>query len=405
MKYVVVLGDGMADLPLPSHDSKTPLELAHKPHMDYLAQHGTVGLAKTVPDTLPPGSETANLSVMGYDPLRYYTGRSPLEAVSMGIALAEDDITFRCNLVTLSDEACYEEKRMLDYSAGEIETEQAAELIAFLRQHFTDPDLTLYAGISYRHCLVMHQGQVGSVCTPPHDILDQTISNYLPQATNGARLLEMMKLSYQLLKDHPINKARIAAGKRPANSCWFWGEGTAPKLDRMEDLYGVKGSVVAAVDLIKGIGICAGLRPIFVPGATGCIVTNFAGKGQAALQALRDGDDFVYIHIEAPDESGHHADIEAKISSIAAIDREVLGPIMDGLRTDGEDFSILLAPDHPTPISLRTHTRDPIPFVLYRSTEDTGPSAALYSEAAAAQTGLYLPEGPLLMKKLIAGDF
>ena len=405
MKYFVVLGDGMADYPLPDYGNKTPLELAHKPYMDYIAQHGAVGLVKTVPDGIAPGSDTANLSVMGYAPKTYYTGRSPLEAVSMGIDVKDDDVTFRCNLVTLSDEETFEDKSMLDYSSGEITTEEAAALVHFLSAHFSDPDLDLYPGISYRQCLVMHEGKLGTEFTPPHDLINKPIRGHLPEGGNGPRLLGMMKRSHELLKKHPINLARMAAGKNPANACWFWGEGTRPALDSMESLYGVKGSVVCAVDLIKGIGLCAGLNSIPVEGATGCMETNFTGKGQAALQALRDGADFVYIHIEAPDESGHHADVAHKVAAIEAIDREILGPIMEGLKADGEDFSVLVTPDHPTPIALRTHTSEPVPFVLYRSTGDASSPAAGYSEATAKETGLYLPEGPMLMQKLISGDF
>ncbi len=405
MKYIIMLGDGMADYPIPALDNRTPLDAAYKPHMDFLAQHGTVGMVQTIPAGMPPGSDTANLSVMGYAPERYYTGRSPLEAVSMGIDLKNDDVALRCNLVTLSDEPAYEDKTMVDYSSGEISTEEARELIEFLAKEFQADDLMLQCGISYRHCLVLSHAQTGTELTPPHDISGQPIRGHLPTGRYGERLSAMMRRSYELLKDHPVNKKRVAAGKHPANSCWFWGEGTRPQLDTLEELYGVHGGVVCAVDLIKGLGICAGLRTVPVEGATGGMVTNYAGKGQAALRLLRDGCDLVYIHVEAPDECGHHGDAQAKIAAIEAIDKEILGLLMDELSRDGEPFSVLLAPDHPTPVALRTHTADPVPFVLYSSERDSRPSAARYTEALAKNSGLFLPEGPMLMKKLIRGDF
>ncbi len=405
MKYIIMLGDGMADYPIPALGGRTPLDAAHKPHMDFLAQHGAVGMVQTIPTGMPPGSDTANLSVMGYAPERYYTGRSPLEAVSMGIDLKKDDVALRCNLVTLSDEPVYEDKTMVDYSSGEISTEESRELIEFLAKEFQADDLMLRCGISYRHCLVLSHAQTGTDLTPPHDISGQPIRGHLPTGRYGERLSTLMRRSYELLKDHPVNQKRVAAGKRPANSCWFWGEGTRPQLDTLEHLYGVRGGVVCAVDLIKGLGICAGLRTIPVEGATGGMVTNYAGKGQAALQLLRDGCDLVYIHVEAPDECGHHGDAQAKIAAIEAIDEQILGLLMDELKKDGEAFSVLLAPDHPTPVALRTHTADPVPFVLYSSERDSGPSAARYTEALAKESGLFLPEGPMLMKKLIRGDF
>lgn len=405
MKYVIVLGDGMADYPVPELGDKTPLEAANKPNMDYIAQHGTVGMVQTVPDGMSPGSDTANMSVMGYTPKLYYTGRSPLEAVSMGIDVKPDDVTFRCNLVTVSDEPNYDDKIMIDYSSDEISTEEARILVDYLAENLTDDDLKLYCGISYRHCLVLSHGQTGSTFTPPHDITGKPVRGHLPSGLNGDRLYAIMKRSYDLLKDHPINLARVAQGKHPANSAWFWGEGTKPKLDSLESLYGIKGGVICAVDLIKGLGMCAGMRNIPVEGATGGMVTNYLGKGKAALELLRDGCDLVYIHIEAPDECGHHGDAKVKVEAIEAIDRDVLGMIMDELKRDGEDFSILLTPDHPTPIAIKTHTGEPVPFVLYRSAEDTEPSTCRYTEAEAKSTGLFLSEGPMLMKKLVNSDF
>ena len=401
MKYLVILGDGMADRPVPELGGKTPLEAAEKPHMDFLAQHGAVGMARTVPEGMPPGSDTANLAVMGYDPRTCYTGRSPLEAVSMGIELAPDDVTFRCNLVTLSDEEDYEDCRMVDYSAGEISTAESGELVRFLNERFRTADRELHPGISYRHCLVLHHAETGSLCTPPHDISGRPIRESLPVGRYGELLLGLMKESRELLRDHPVNRARAARGLRPATSCWFWGEGTRPGVENFEQKYGVKGGVISAVDLIKGIGICAGLQSVEVEGATGNVDTNFPGKAAAAVGLLRGGCDFVYLHMEAPDECGHRHEVENKVRSIELIDRQVLGPILEALRADGEDFSILLTPDHPTPLDIRTHTADPVPFVLYRSWRDSAPAAPRYTEALAAKTGLFLPEGRRLMEMLI----
>ncbi|MDO5112039.1 MAG: cofactor-independent phosphoglycerate mutase [Clostridia bacterium] len=405
MKWIVVLGDGMADRPLAALGGKTPLQAANKPYMDFLAQHGATGMARTIPAGMPPGSDAANMSVMGYPPAVYYTGRSPLEAVSLGVSMAADDVAIRCNLVTLSDEESYADKTMLDYSAGELETEDAVALIRFLQENMEEADLHLFPGISYRHCLLLNHAQLGTLLTPPHDISGRCIGSYLPKGRYGERLEAFMRRSHALLKEHPVNKARVAAGKPPANSCWFWGEGTRPAFKSFEEIYGKKAAVVCAVDLIKGLGLCAGMYAPHVPGATGAKRTDFAAKGRAALSLLREGYELVYIHIEAPDESGHAGDIPCKIEAIEAIDREVLGYIMDGLRADKEPFAILLTPDHPTPIEIRTHSADPVPFVLYRSDKDAIPNAPHYTEADAAATGLYLEEGPMLMRKLVDLDF
>ena len=401
MKYLVMLGDGMADYPLPELGGKTPLEAARKPNMDYLAAHGTVGMAKTVPDGVSPGSDIANMSVLGYDPVSCYTGRSPLEAVSMGIPLADDDVTFRCNLVNVSDGCEYEDATMLDYSSDEITTAEAAELIKYINDNLGTDELSFTAGVSYRHCLVMHRAETGSVLTPPHDITGKCVREYLPRGRYGGKLLELMIRSRELLRNHPVNGARIARGLKSANSCWFWGEGTRPALGNFERIYGKKGGMVSAVDLLKGIAVCIGFRNAEVEGATGNIDTNFRGKANAALELLRTGCDLVYIHVEAPDESGHHRATDDKIRSIELIDSEVLGPVMEGLRRDGEDFSVLLMPDHPTPISLGTHVSDPVPFVLYRSNVPGALPAEGYSERLAAQTGLYFPQGHKLMGELL----
>lgn len=403
MKYIVVLGDGMADDPLPALEGKTPLQFANKPDIDALAARAEVGLCRTVPAGFKPGSDVANLSVMGYDPHECYTGRSPLEAVSIGINLAPTDVTLRCNLVTLSDEANYADKTMLDYSAGEISSAEAGELIAFLKKEFDDEKFTLYPGVSYRHCLAVKEGETGHELTPPHDITGKPVRNFLPQGPLGKVYLSMMERSAALLADHPVNRARIAAGKRPANSVWFWGEGTKPQLENFEKKFGKKGAVISAVDLVKGIGILAGMKVIDVPGATGNYDTNFAGKADAALHALlRDGFDFVYIHMEAPDECGHQGDIAHKVFSIEQIDELVVKRIVSGLRAANEPFRLLLCPDHPTPIAVRTHVSDPVPYLLYEEGKDNGNGATAYDEESAKKTGKFLEEGTLLMKKLLS---
>ena len=401
MKYIVVLGDGMADYKLDELGGKTPLQYAKKPHIDALARKAEVGLCKTVPDGFKPGSDVANLSVMGYDPKDCYTGRSPLEAVSIGIKLAPTDVTLRCNLVTVSDEEPYEEKRMLDYSAGEISTAEAGELIQFLKAHLDAEDMTLYAGVSYRHCLVVHNGKTGHELTPPHDISGKPVKGRLPLGPYGERYLSMMKRSYELLKDHPINRARIAAGKNPANSVWFWGEGTKPALENFREKFGLQGGVISAVDLVKGIGMLAGMQVIDVEGATGNYDTNFAGKANAALGALLGGLDFVYIHMEAPDECGHQGDIAHKVYSIEQIDEKVAAPLVRGLKEAGEPFKMLICPDHPTPIAVRTHVADPIPYLLYSSEEERSNGAESYDEDAAAKTGMFVPAGCMLLQKML----
>lgn len=398
MKYIVMLGDGMADYPVEALGGKTPLEVAKKPNIDRLARGGRLGMVKTVPDGLKPGSDVANLSAMGYDPLKCYTGRSPLEAVSIGIQMDDTDVAFRCNLVTLSDEAEYTEKTMVDYSSGEITTAEAAELIRAVDEAFRTDEILFYPGISYRHCMIWHQGPVGLNLTPPHDISDRKITEYLPQ---NPVILDLMKRSYEILKDHPINRDRIARGLNPANSIWLWGEGTRPGVTGFEAAYGVKASVISAVDLIKGIGLCAGMKVIEVEGATGNIDTNFKGKGEAALKTLLDGQDLVYIHVEAPDECGHHGDLEGKIQAIERIDQDIVGPLLKGLEAAGEDYSILVMPDHPTPISIKTHISDPIPYLLYCSTDVTDSGIDTYTEKTGKSTGVYVEPGYLLMQQLL----
>lgn len=405
MKFIVMLCDGMADRPVAQLGGKTPMETAKKPVMDRLASKGAVGMARTVPLGMPPGSDTANLSVMGYDPRVFYTGRSPLEAASMGIALGPRDVAFRCNLVTLSDADDIQNATMIDYCSEEISTEEAALLIDCIRHNLSEDRLEFFCGISYRHCMVIRGGQTGTHCTPPHDITGKPVDGHLPTGIYGARILDIMQRSRALLEKHPVNLSRIERGLRPANACWLWGEGTRPALASFADKYGIKGGVVSAVDLVKGIGLCAGLQSVNVPGATGNIHTNFTGKAHAALKLLAGGCDFVYIHVEAPDECGHQNQIHEKVKAIELIDSQVLAPIVAQLEAKGEPFSILVAPDHPTPLELRTHTDEPVPFILWRSDRKSAPSADVYTELSASQTGFYVDKGYQLMDLLISGNF
>ncbi len=399
MKYAVVLGDGMADWPVKELGGETPLDVAKHPYMDKLAQGGLFGLVKTVPDGMKPGSDTANLSVFGYDPRAYYTGRSPLEAMSLGIALDERDVTYRCNLVTLAGSGALEETVMQDYSAGEISTEEAKELVSFLNERLKSDGVELYPGFSYRHCFVLRNAEDGAELTPPHDISGQPVKGRLPRGTNGALLMRWMESAFALLKDHPVNAARVAAGKNPANAIWFWGEGRKPALMPFYEKTGLKGAVISAVDLIQGIGRCAGMDVIKVAGATGTFETNFAGKGRAAIDAFSRGIDYVYIHMEAPDECGHHGQLKEKIYSIEQIDEKVLGPVFEYLESSGEDYRILLLPDHPTPLEIKTHCADPVPFALYRKGDAAG-RAVRYNERDAKSTGVFQADGYELIDRM-----
>lgn len=401
MKYIVVLGDGMADYRIAQLGNRTPLQCANKPHIDFLASNGEIGMVKTVPEGIPPGSDAANLSVMGYDPKKYYTGRSPLEAVSMGVELSATDLAFRCNLVTLDFNGSYESSTMIDYSSDEISTEEAAELIAVINKHLSNNDIIFHPGISYRHCMVWHNGTGSRNMTPPHDILEKNISAYLPTGDFSEMFLSFQKKSYEILKDHPVNQARIARGLRPANSIWLWGEGKRPSIPKFIDKYGVDGSVVSAVDLIKGIGLCAGLNSIDIEGATGNINTNFKGKAEAALKELEKGRDFVYVHIEAPDECGHRFEIENKVKSIEYIDELVVRPLLEGLAAY-DDYSIMVLPDHPTPLSLRTHTSEPVPYIIYRKSCEKPSGVAGYDEFQARRTGIFIEDGYTLMDRFLA---
>lgn len=401
MKYVVVLGDGMADYRMPQLGNRTPLQCAKKPNIDYLAANGETGMVRTIPEGIPPGSDAANLSVMGYDPEKFYTGRSPLEAVSMGVRLSDTDLAFRCNLVNLAVEGDYESAIMIDYSSDEISTAESSELIKEINRYFSNDDIIFYPGISYRHCMVWHRGSGSRKMTPPHDILEKRITPYLPTGDSSGMLLDMQKKSYEILKDHPVNKARIARGLRPANSIWLWGEGRRPAIPRFIDKYGLKGSVVSAVDLIKGIGICAGLESIDVEGATGNINTNFRGKAEAALKELHSGKDFVYVHVEAPDECGHRFEVENKVRSIELIDSEIVGVLLDGMK-DFDDYGIMVLPDHPTPLPLRTHTPEPVPYVIYRKSSEKPSGVAGYDEFQAQKTGIFIEKGYTLMDRFLS---
>lgn len=397
MKYIVILADGAADYPIAELGGKTPVQAAIKPTIDFLASRAEVGMVKTIPEGMTPGSDTANLAVMGYDPAVYYTGRSPFEAISMGIKLADDDVAFRTNLVTLSEDEPYAEKTILDHSSDEISTAEARVLIEEVNKRLGTDVFTFYPGVSYRHILIWNKAPFDYQLTPPHDILGRKIKDYLPGGPYGKIFLQMMEESSSFLKDHPVNKDRIARGLRPANSIWIWGEGKRPALSSFYEKYKLKGSVISAVDLIKGLGLCAGLDSIDVEGVTGNVHTNFEGKAQAALAELKRGQDFVYVHLEAPDECGHRFEMENKVKSIEYIDSRVLKPIMAGLQEMGEDYSIMLLPDHPTPLVLRTHTSEPVPYLIYRSTAQQEIPGQVYDEFYPAKTGHYFAEGYRLM--------
>jgi len=404
MKYIVVLGDGMADYPLEQLNNKTPLQYANTPAIDYMAKHGIVGMVKTVPEGMPPGSDTANMAVFGYNPFVYYTGRSPFEAASMGVKMLDTDITFRCNFVTVSEEEPYEEKIMLDHSAGEITTEEAGELIKAVSEYLSTETIKFYPGISYRHLMVWANGPYEWKLIPPHDILGKKVKNYMPQGLNSEIIEQMLKKSNEFLSQHEINKKRVERGLNPANSIWIWGEGKKPLLSNFYEKYNLKGSVVSAVDLIKGIGLCAGLDVIDVEGATGNINTNFSGKAKAALAELAKGNDFVYIHVEAPDECGHRYEVENKIKAIEYIDNQIVKVIKDEMERIGKDYKMIILPDHPTPLAIRTHTGEPVPFLIYQSNDEKDNLNGDYDEFSAKESGLYFPEGYKLMDYFIKGN-
>ena len=402
MKYLVMLCDGMADESFEQLNNSTPMEMANKPCMDVLASKGEVDMVKTVAEGLKPGSDVANLSVLGYEPAVYYSGRSPLEAASIGIDLKDTDVTLRCNLVTLSDEENYEDKTMVDYCADDISTEDAKVLIDYIEEKLGDDTFKFYSGVSYRHCLVWNNGNpTPGELTPPHDISNRVITEYIPKGEDTEKLYELMKKSYELLKDHPLNKERIAKGKRPANSIWLWGEGTKPLLDSFESKFGKKGSMISAVDLLKGIAICADMNSVDVDGATGYIDTNFEGKCKAAIEEFKNGADFVYIHVEAPDECGHRGEAENKIKAIELIDKNILAPVVEFLKSY-DDFAVLVCPDHPTPLSIRTHTSNPVPYLIYNSKEEIDSNVKSFNEKEANSTGNYIEKGFTMMEYFLS---
>ncbi len=394
MKYVVILGDGMADLPIEALGGKTPLEYADTPAMDALAAEGEIGMVHTIPDGMKPGSDTANLSVLGYDPKKYYSGRSPLEALSIGVDMKTTDVAMRCNIVTLSeDEEYYEERRIIDHSADEISTEEAAQLLMAVRKELETETYKFYVGTSYRHLLIWDHGQVQEL-VQPHDVLGQTIGQYLPK---DEHLREMMKKSYDILVNHPVNLERKRKGLRPANSCWFWGAGTRPALSSFEEKNHLRGAMVSAVDLLKGIAVGASMKVIQVEGANGGLNTNYEGKAKAAVDVLtKEGYDFVYVHVEAPDEMGHQGSVEKKVQAIEYLDARVIAPVRKGLEEAGEDFRMLILPDHPTPIAIRTHTGDDVPYLLYDSRRREKHDWK-YNEREAALSGHYVPKGHQLI--------
>ena len=397
MKYVVFLLDGMADVKNAQLNNKTPMEAAFKPNIDSLAKTALIGLAKTVPDDFSPGSDVANLSVMGYNPKDCYSGRSPLEAASIGVDLAPTDLCLRCNLVTLSDEENYCDKTMVDYCGGDISTAEADVLIKYLQENLGNEKYSFYTGTQYRHCTVSKNTQnVPLKLTPPHDISGKRIGDYLSSVLEAKPFIELMQKSYELLNNHPLNIERAKQGKNKANSAWFWGEGVRPNICSFKDKNGVTGGVVSAVDLLKGIGIYANMQVAKVEGATGYIDSNFKAKVNAALDILKEND-YVYIHMEAPDECGHRGEVLNKVKAIEIIDKEVVGPMLAALA--GEDIRVLVAPDHPTPLDIKTHTRNPIPFLIYDSRKNLG--GGLFTEDGAEKTGIYVSEGYKLADMLL----
>lgn len=399
MKYVIVLADGMADEPLEQLGGKTPMEVAVTPAMDELAKYGRVGLVSTVPQNMKPGSDVANLSVMGYNPADCYSGRSPLEALSVGVSMKDTDVIFRCNIVTLSEDEPYAQKTILDHSSGEISTEDADVLMDAIRAAFNNEEFSFFTGTSYRHITVWNHGEVLDL-EPPHDHLGQVIGQFLPE---NPKFRAMMEKSFDILNNHPLNVKRAAEGKNKANSIWFWGAGTKPALQNFKEKTGLSGTMISAVDLLKGIAVGAGMQVINVPGATGSLDTNYEGKAQAALDGLlKDGNDFVYIHLEGPDEMGHQGELEHKIRSIEYIDERIVAAVKRGLDAAGEDYRILVLPDHPTPIRCRTHTADPVPYVLFDSTKSVDQGCA-FSEKGAKESGIYVENGYELIRELIGG--
>lgn len=402
MKYLVLIPDGMGDEPIASLGGKTPMAYAKKPYMDMLAKKSVVGTVSNVPNGMVPESDTANMAILSFDPKTYSKGRSPLEAVSMGIEMQPDEVAFRCNVVTLTEEQDnYDDKIIVDHSADEITTPEADILIKALDDELGNEYRKFYTGVSYRHCLIWKNGNEKYNFMRPHDILGKRIGEYLPKESDGGKeFYELMKSSYDILNRHPVNEDRRRRGLKPANSAWLWSPGKKPQLPSFTEKWGIKGAVISAVDLIKGIGICAGMKSIDVEGATGNVHTNYKGKADAAIKAFDDGYDLVYVHVEAPDECGHRAELDNKIMSVELIDERILKPVYDHLASKKEDFKIMILPDHPTPVRLRTHTMDPVPFMIYDSREDHL-GVETFNEETARAKGNYLPQGHKLLEMFI----
>ena len=401
MKYFVLIPDGMADEKIAALGDRTPMQAASKPTIDRLAKTAYVGTVSNVPDGMVPESDTANMAILSFDPKVYSKGRSPLEAVSMGIVMQPDETAYRCNVVTLSDEGeAYEDKVILDHSADEITTAEADELIKALQEHLGNAERRFYTGVSYRHCMIRKNGNDRYPFMRPHDILGRRIGEYLPRVEDGGEeFYRMMKESFEILNHHPVNEARRARGLKPANSAWFWSPGKKPQLPNFKEKWGLDAAVISAVDLIKGIGLCAGMRSIDVEGATGNVHTNYAGKAEAAIKAFSEGADYVYVHVEAPDECGHRAELENKVLSVELIDQKILAPVLSYLESCGEDYRVMILPDHPTPIRVRTHTMDPVPFMIY---DPKHPESGVecFCEESAASADHYLADGYRLMELL-----
>jgi len=393
MKYLILIPDGAGDEKIAMLGNKTPLQVAKISHMNQLAQKGMVGLVRTIPPGIEPGSDAANLSVMGYDPATYLTGRSPLEAVSMGIEMTETDVAFRTNLVTLNGEGKYEDLIVEDHSSGDITSEESRILIEYIDEKFGTELMKFHPGVSYRHALIIKNGSLDYILTPPHDILGRRVGDYLPKGEGSELITRMMKESYELLRNHPVNLERIKKGLNPANSIWIWGQGKKPSLTSFYEKYKINGSVISAVDLIKGIGLCAGLESVDVQGATGTIHTNFKGKSEAAINEFAKGKDFVYLHLEAPDECSHQGDMEGKIKSLELIDEQVLKPILDYLYSTEEIFKVLILPDHKTPLAIRTHSATPVPYLIYRSDQEEEPVVDRGFNEESGETGRFFENG------------
>jgi 2,3-bisphosphoglycerate-independent phosphoglycerate mutase len=403
MKYIVIIGDGMSDWPIEALGGLTPLQKASTPNMDSLAGEGIVGKVKTIPEGLPAGSDVANLSILGYDPAEYYSGRAPLEAASMGVELDNNDIAYRCNVVTLEEKGNWNDYIMADYSAGHITSEESHELIKFIDDKLGSESIRFYPGISYRHLMVWKDGKDDIECTPPHDIIGKKIAGYLPEGSGSDVLTRLMRDSVQLLSEHGVNRKRASDGKNPANSIWFWGQGRKPSIPGYKEKYDLSGALISAVDLTKGLGVYAGFDILNVPGATGYLDTNYTGKAEYALKALETCD-FVYLHIEAPDEAGHNGNVEDKIKAIEDIDSLIVGPVLKGAQERLGEFRILLMPDHATPISVRTHTEDFVPFAIYDSRESHSSETEGYNEDIIKHENvLTVSEGHKLMDFFIKG--